>query len=92
MIKVSAKFIPLEEGDKSSVSKLISISLGGHEGVISGTTVKIEGFAADDDLAQLAPVIKLSKGSTIKEGKPEDIRFESGKAKTITVQAEDYRS
>ena len=60
-VKVSAKFIPLEEGDESSVSKLISISLGGHEGVISGTTVKIEGFAADDDLTQLAPVIKLSK-------------------------------
>lgn len=89
-VKVSAKFIPLEEGDESSVSKLISITLGGHKGVISGTTVKIEGFTADDDLTQLAPVIKLSKGSTIKEGKPEDIRFESGKAKTITVLAEDY--
>ena len=60
-VKVSAKFIPLEEGDESSVSKLISITLGGHKGVISGTTVKIEGFTADDDLTQLAPVIKLSK-------------------------------
>ena len=57
---------------------------------VSGATVKIEGFAADDDLTQLAPDIVCSKGSRIKEGRPEDIRFESGKAKTITVQAEDY--
>ena len=87
-VTVSAEFVPLGPNDKSNAAQLLGISLGGHEGVVTGSnSFKIEGFTAQDDLSKLKPVFTLSKGATVNDA--DSLTFTNGSQTMVIVRAED---
>lgn len=87
-VTVSATFVPLGPNDKSNAARLLGISLGGHEGVVTGdNSFKIEGFTAQDDLSKLKPVFTLSKGATVNDA--DSLTFTNGSQTMVIVRAED---
>lgn len=84
---VSASFIPLEAGDKSSVALLKSFTIDGRTATPdSNHNVVIEGVPKSTDLSTLKPTFVLSKGASV--DKADTLTFEPNVRKTITVRAE----
>ena len=87
-VTVSAEFVPLGPSDKSNAARLLGISLGSHEGMVTGSnSFKIEGFTAQDDLSKFTPVFTLSKGATVDD--KDSLTFTNGSQTMVIVRAED---
>ena len=84
---VSASFVPLKEGDKSSVALLKSFTIGGRTVTPdSNHNVVIEGVPKSTDLSTLTPTFVLSNGASVDDA--DTLMFEPNVKKTITVRAE----
>ena len=84
---VSASFVPLEAGDKSSVALLKSFTIGGRTATPdSNHNVVIEGVPKSTDLSTLTPTFVLSNGASVDNA--DTLTFEPNVRKTITVRAE----
>ncbi len=84
---VSASFVPLEAGDKSSVALLKSFTIDGRTATPdSNHNVVIEGVPKSTDLSTLTPTFVLSKGASVDNA--DTLTFKPNEWKTITVRAE----
>lgn len=84
---VSASFVPLAEGDKSSVALLKSFTIGGRTATPdSNHNVVIEGVPKSTDLSTLTPTFVLSNGASVDDA--DTLTFEPNVRKKITVRAE----
>ena len=84
---VSASFVPLEEGDKSSVALLKSFTIGGRTATPdSYNRIVIEGMPKSTEFSTLTPTFVLSKGASVDGA--DTLTFEPNVQKTITVRAE----
>ena len=84
---VSASFVPLAEGDKSSIALLKSFTIGGRTATPdSNNRIVIEGMPKSTEFSTLTPTFVLSKGASVDGA--DTLTFEPNVQKTITVRAE----